>query len=143
MTTPTAIKYDISLMQYMTFFEQATGAAVKDCFVDAHLSLLTFVVQPGMIGKAVGKGGAMVRVLEEKFKRRLRIVEFHPEKLEFIKNMIMPLRVDAVREEDGVVYLESRDIKTKGLLIGRNAQNLRNLEANVRRYFEVQEIRVV
>lgn len=141
--TTTAIKYDISLMQYMTFFEQATGAPLKDCFVDTHLTLLTFVVDPGMIGKAVGKGGAMVHLLEQKFKRRLRIVEFHPEKLEFIKNMIMPLHIDSIREEDGIVYMESRDMKTKGLLIGRNAQNLRNLEANVRRYFEVKEIRVV
>ncbi len=141
--TTTAIKYDISLMQYMAVFEQVTGASPKDCFVDTHLTLLTFVVQPGQIGKAVGKAGAMVHLLEQKFKRRIRIIEYHPEKLEFIKNMIMPLRIDAIREEEAIVYLESRDMKTKGLLIGRNAQNLRNLESNVRRYFEVKEIRVV
>ena len=139
----TAIKYDISLMQYMTAFEQMTGAQLKDCFVDTHLTLLTFVVQPGDLGKAVGKHGTTARLLEQKFKRRVRVVEFHPEKLDFIKNMIMPLRIDGIREDDGIVYLESSDVKTKGLLIGRNAQNLRNLETNVRRYFEVKEIRVV
>ncbi len=143
MTTPTTIKYDISLMQYMMLFEQLTGVPLKDCFIDAHLNLLTFVVQPGEIGKAVGKQGVTVRLLEQKVKRRVRVVEFHPDKHSFIKNIIMPLRIDNIREEEGIVYLESRDVKTKGLLIGRNAQNLRNLETNVRRYFDVKEIRVV
>jgi transcription termination/antitermination protein NusA len=137
------IKYDISLMKYMSLFEQITHAQVKDCFVDAHLNLLTFVVQPGQIGKAVGKKGSNVRLIENKLKRKIRVIEFHPEKINFIKNMIMPLRVDDAREEDGVVLLESKDVKTKSLLIGRSAQNLRNLEANVRRFFEVDEIKVV
>ncbi len=137
------IKYDISLMKYMSLFEQVTRAQVKDCFVDAHLSLLTFVVQPGQIGKAVGKKGSNVRLIENKLKRKIRVVEFHPDKIGFIKNMIMPLRVDEAREEDGVIFLESKDVKTKSLLIGRSAQNLRNLEENVRRYFDVEEIKVV
>jgi ribosomal protein S3 len=34
-------------------------------------------------------------------------------------------------------------MQTKGLLIGKNARNLRNMEKNIRRYFEVKEIRVV
>jgi len=46
-------------------------------------------------------------------------------------------------DEMGIVTIAGPDSKTKGLLIGRNAQNLRNLEANVRRYFEVKEIKVV
>lgn len=138
------IKYNISLIQTMSLFEQMTHAKVKDCFVDEKFNSLTFVVQPGEMGKALGKRAENVKKLEAKLQKKIRVVEFSPEKLDFIQNMIMPLKAENISEaEEGIVTISSNDTKTKGLLIGRNAQNLRNLEANVRRYFEVKEIRVV
>jgi len=101
-------------------------------------------VLPGEMGKALGKRAENMKTLERKLQKKIRVVEFNPDKLEFIKNMIMPLKVSGISEDEmGVVTIAGPDPKTKGLLIGRNAQNLRNLEANVRRYFEVKEIRVV
>jgi hypothetical protein len=57
--------------------------------------------------------------------------------------MAHPLIVTDVTEEDGIVTIHHDDLQTKGLLIGKNAKNLRNLEKNVRRYFDVKEIKVV
>ncbi len=138
------IKYDSSAMKSMSLFENVTHAKLKDCFTDEKLNTLTFVVQPGQLGRALGKKASNVRSLEKKFQKRIRIIEFHPDKIEFIRNMILPLKAESLEEdEEGVVTLKGADTKTKGLLIGRNAQNLRNLESNVRRYFDVKEIRVV
>ncbi len=138
------IKYDISLMKFISLFEYVTHAKVKDCFIDKQMGdLLTFVVQPGQIGRAVGKGAINVKKLEQKIKRKIRVIEYHPELVGFIKNMIMPLKVDRIEQLEEVVTIRSHDTKTKGLLIGRNAANLRNLEENVRRYFKVEEIKVV
>ena len=138
------IKYDVSLMKIMSLFENLTHARLKDCFADEKLNNLTFVVLPGEMGKALGKRAENVKTLERKLQKKIRVVEFNPDKLEFIKNMIMPLKVSGISEDEmGVVTIAGPDPKTKGLLIGRNAQNLRNLEANVRRYFEVKEIKVV
>ncbi|MBD3313447.1 NusA-like transcription termination signal-binding factor [Candidatus Woesearchaeota archaeon] len=138
------IKYDISLMKFMSLFENLTHASLKDCFIDEKTNTLVFVVQPGQIGKALGKKAANVKKLENKLQRKIRIIEYHPDKLEFIRNMIMPLRAEDISaDEEGIVTITGSDTKTKGLIIGRNAQNLRNLEANVRRYFDVKEIKVV
>ncbi|MBU0536307.1 MAG: NusA-like transcription termination signal-binding factor [Nanoarchaeota archaeon] len=138
------IKYDISLMKFMSLFENITHARVKDCFIDEKLNSLVFIVQPGEIGKALGKNAVNIRILESKLNKKVRVIEFNPEKLEFIRNMVMPLRVnDVTEDEDGIITLIGPDTKTKGLLIGRNAQNLRNLESNLRRYFDVKEIKVV
>ncbi len=138
------IKYDAELLKAMTFFENATHAKLKDCYLDSHTDMMTFVVMPGEIGKAVGKGGSNVRRLEDAFKKRIKIAEYADDLLQFVKNMIMPLRVEMAEQVDDVVVLHDQDIKTKGLLIGRNAGNLRNLEKNVQRFFPaLKEIKVV
>ena len=131
-------------MGFMSLFERMTGAQLKDCYTDDVLRCITFVVQPGQLGRAIGKKAVNVKRLQEKINKNIRIIEFHPDMLEFIKNMVAPLKVERIgQNEEGIVVITGPDTKTKGLLIGRNAQNLRNLENNVRRYFEVKEIRVV
>ena len=139
------IKYDLSLISLIALFEQTTHAQVKDCFQDNVLSRLTFVVQLGELSKAVGKFGANVKHLEAKLKKKIRIVEFDPDKLVFIRHMVLPLQIQGIEEiEEGRVVITGNDTQTKGLIIGRNAANLRNLENNCRRYFpEIKEIRVV
>jgi len=139
-----AIIYDAELMKVMSFFENATHSTLKDCYVDKNIDMMTFIVMPGEIGKAVGKGGANVRRLEAAFKKRIKIAEYSDDLLTFIKNMIMPLKVESIEQMDDVVILHDQDIKTKGLLIGRNAQNLRALERNVQRFFPaLKEIKVM
>ena len=138
------IKYDISLMGFISLFESMTGAHIKDCYADDVLKCITFVVQPGQLGRAIGKKAMNVKRMQEKINKNIRVIEFNPNLLEFIKNMVAPLKIDRIgQNEDGIVIIKGPDTKTNGLLIGRNAQNLRNLENNVRRYFEVKEIRVV
>ncbi|MBI1969339.1 NusA-like transcription termination signal-binding factor [Candidatus Woesearchaeota archaeon] len=136
------ITYDQGLLQYMSLFENFTKAKLKDCFYDENLAALTFIVQPGELGKAVGKKGETIKHVGQLLKKRIRVIEFSEDKLQFIKNMVQPLQVDSIEERGGKVVLQSADVKIKGLLIGKNAKNLRNLEKNVGRYFEVEEIRV-
>ena len=138
------IKYDVELIKIMSFFEKITNAKLKDCFTDEHTEMLTFVVLPGELGKAVGKAGSNVKRLEAAFKKRINIVEYADNLLAFIKNSIMPLKVQNIEQIDDVIVITDSDMKTKGLLIGRNAQNLRALENNVKRYFPaLKEIKVV
>ncbi len=127
----------------MSLFEKITHAKLKDCFLDEVLGVLTFIVQPSEIGKAIGKQGANIRPLERATGKKIRIIEFNEDKIRFIANMIMPLRAANIEEREEIIYITGPDTKTKGLLIGRNAQNLRNLEENVRRYFQVKEIKII
>jgi NusA-like KH domain protein len=139
-----AISYDAELIKTMSFFESATHAKLKDCFHDKHTDMLTFVVLPGEIAKAIGKQGSNVKRLEMAFKKRIKIAEYSDDLLQFIKNMIMPLKAESVEQQDDIVIIHDQDTRTKGLIIGRNAQNLRNLEKNVQRYFPaLREIKVV
>lgn len=137
----TRIKFDNELIKIISLFEAITKAKVKDCLVDERSAL--FIVGEHQISKAIGKKGANVRLLENKLKKKVKIVEFSPNVVTFIKNLIMPLIVEEIKEEDRIITLKSQDSKTKGLLIGRNAKNLRNYESIAKRYFEIDEIKVM
>ena len=116
---------------------------VKDCFVDQN-SKLTFVLEPGELGKALGKKASKLREMETQLGKKIRVAESAPNISELIVNLTNPLKiVDIEEREDGVVIVQGKDMKTNGLLIGKQARNLRNLEWMVRRFFDVKEIKVV
>ena len=142
------IKLDINSLKLMTLFENATGARVKDYFeLDG---LRYFIVLEGEMGKAIGRNGMNIRKLEGILNAKVKIAEYNQDMLEFIKNLLYPLRLHSAEEKDDVkdgknirtVYLEALDVKTRGLIIGRNANALRNLEKAVQRYFKLDEIKV-
>ncbi len=138
------ITYDTALLKVMVLFENMTQTKLKDCFQDVTQNSMTFVVQPGESGRAIGKNGVIVRHIEQLLNKHVRVVEFSAEKNTFIRNLVQPLHIEQIEEdEEGIVTLTGKDSKTKGLLIGRNGQNLRALEEKVRRHFPVKEIRVV
>ncbi len=134
------IKYTKELLAMMNLFSRATGAGIKDCF-DAE-NTIYFVVQPGDLGKAIGKGGIIVKELQHKLQRKIRIIEFHNDASEFVKNVIYPVTADSIELQGNLLIVRSSDRNTKGLLIGRNAKNLNMLTKVVQRYFTVDEIKV-
>ncbi|MBW2970289.1 NusA-like transcription termination signal-binding factor [Candidatus Woesearchaeota archaeon] len=133
------IVLDSQTMQMIALFEQLTGAHVRDC---VNADQVIFIVHEGEVGRAVGKGGQHVRNLEHKLKKKVKIIEFHGDVMQFVKNVVAPLVLEEVKFEDGVLLLTAKDLKTRGLLIGRGASNLRLFEAIVKRYYPIKELRV-
>ncbi len=135
------ITFDTEMIKFMSLFESVTHAQLKDCFFDREK--LVFIVEQGEMGKALGKNKANIVKLEKMLKRKIKIVEFNPNRLQFITNYLAPLKIIDIKEEDDVVTVAGDDTKTKGLIIGIKAQNLRNLEKTLSKYFTIQEIKVV
>ena len=132
--------FDINTMKTISLFQAMTGASVKDCIINDEI---VFVVGEGELGKAVGKGGANVKRLSLALKRKIKIVEFSTDLLTFIKNLIKPLNVANIEENDGVIALTAPDTTTRGYLIGRGGSSLRLLEERVKRHFPIKGIRVM
>ena len=137
---PMKITYTKEILETMGIFARATESDVKDCF--EYDGVLYFVVAEGNLGKAVGKGGQTVRELQERLKKRIRVLEFHPNLVDFLRNVIYPLKADAIEENNGTIVLRSADRSTRALLIGRNAKNLNRVKDVANRYFTIQEIKV-
>lgn len=136
------IKYDTVLIQAIALFEKVTGTTVRDLIVD-RTSSLVFVVEQHEAGRAIGRGGSTLRRLQELLKRKIKIVEFDPDITQFVRNLLYPLRVKAVRLDGDVVVIEGTDRENRALVIGKDRQNLRQYEEIVRRHFAVSELKVV
>ncbi len=137
------ITYTQELMGIMVLFDRITHVSLKDCFEDKN-QILTFVVDVENLGRAIGKHAVFVKKLEQLLKRKIRILGFHSNVRQFITQVIYPLHVTSVILENDILILRNNDRKTKSLLIGRNAQNLRNTEAIVQRFFpDIAEVKVM
>ena len=135
----TKIKYDLEIMKLMALFENMTRAKLKDCILDERL---LFIVEENEIGKAIGKKGSNIKRLENMLKKRIKVVEYNSDVLQFIKNLLYPLQTSSMENNDDIISIQA-DTKTKSLIIGRNQQNLKNLISIVRRFFDIAEIKVV
>ncbi len=136
------IKYSADMMKLMSMFETVTRAKLKDFFLIEEV--LFFVVEPGQIGKAIGKKGVNIQNIKKYFKgKEFRIVEFNGNLIQFIKNLFYPIKIHQAELKDEIITIKASDLKTRGLLIGRGAKNLRNYEQVVNRYFKLKEIKVV
>ncbi|MBS3128709.1 NusA-like transcription termination signal-binding factor [Candidatus Woesearchaeota archaeon] len=135
------IKFDINLIKVMSLFETVTRVQPKDC-IDMGTQVL-FIVQEKDIAKAIGQKGVHVKKLEHILKRNIKIVPFKETVISFIVHLLHPLQVREAREEQGVITLIPQDMKTRGMIIGRGATHLRSLEAIVKRYYAIKEIKVI
>ena len=135
--------YNVELIQKRALFESITRTTLKDCFENQGKML--FIVMPGQIKRALGKDNVHVQHVEKKIGTKIKIVEYSQNVLQFVTNIIYPLRINDINMNDaGIITIKGKDMKTNGLIIGARAQNLRNTESIVKKYFpNVVELKVV
>ena len=138
-----ARKIDQELLQIIQIFDRITHARLKDTFPAGNVHV--FVVEPGEIGRAVGRKGVHVKQLAKELGRNIKIVEYSPRLEVFVKNIIHPLRASRIEvSEDGKrVTVVPVDYLTRGLLIGRNAVKLKEHEQILKHFYpQVEELRI-
>lgn len=131
--------YNLQTIGFITTFERITRTNVKKLLLDKK-GQLVFIVEEGQAGKAIGKSGMNMRKLQRLLKKRIRVVEFNQDPIEFVKNYIAPLEVESITQKDDKIILSSQDTKTKGMLIGRNKQNIQELNSIVQKLFKREVI---
>ena len=135
------LKLDTDTLGLGTIMEKITRTRVKDCFKEEDT--VYFVVGSGELGKAVGKGGSNIKKVQEELGKKIKVIEFRSNIADFVKNIIYPLKVEQVIEEEGIVKIKESSKKTKSLLIGRGGKNLKLINRAVKRFFNVSEVIVV
>ena len=93
----TGIKITADEMRYIALFESISGASVKDCIVDEEQGRVIFIVSPGQVGVAIGKGGRNIHTLEKMTGKKQEIIEYSDDPVQFIKNALKPAAVREVR----------------------------------------------
>ena len=136
----TRIKYDSDLIGLITLFESLTGARVKDCIANEKL---IFIINENEMGKAIGKNGSNIKRVENKLNKKIKLVEFSKDILQFIKNLAYPVELTEIEQEDDLIIIHGKNTSIRAMIIGRERQNLNHLNEIVKRYFNIREIKVV
>lgn len=123
-----------------SLMEKIARVRVKDCFKDEDT--VYFVVGQGELWKALGKNTVNVKKIQNELGKRIKIIEYRDEAVNFVKNVIYPIKAEEIVDENGVIFIKDSSKKTKSLLIGRNGKNLKFITRAVKRFFN-KEVKVI
>ncbi len=158
-------RYTISdtAIKYISFFESATKSKVKDCLIvqngrivqplaeemsknhdqkDDEPERIVFVIEETQAGRAIGKHGENIKRFEQLVKKKVRVIEFNQDVRTFIRNAIYPTEVKEIVSDGKIVQITGNDKISTGHIIGRDGRNLDFLTELVKRYFDIEEIKV-
>jgi N utilization substance protein A len=132
-------------MRLISQFETLTGASSRDCIIDDRNQRIIFVVNPGEMGRAIGKKGASIKNASEEMGKRIEVVEYSPNPEQFIRNCFLPAQVTEVEifEENSqqVALVAVRD-EDRGIAIGKDGKNIFKAKKLAQRQHNISDVRL-
>jgi len=141
------IKLTSEELGLMSLFQSVSGAGVRDCVIDEKNGRVIYVVNPGEMGRAIGKNGIVVKTLQRLVGKPVELVEYSNDPKTFIKNALDPKYVLDVRlteKLDGSkIAVVVVDAKKKSAVVGRNGKNAEKARLLAKRYFQIANVHIV
>ncbi|NPA75398.1 MAG: NusA-like transcription termination signal-binding factor [Euryarchaeota archaeon] len=135
------ITLNAQTLRYISIFEAATNAEVKDCIEKEDT--IIFIVQPHNIKKVLVNHGEKIQTLRKMLQKNVIVYEYSPDVVRFTRNVFRRYGVKNVKvtNENGefslIVYV---DQKEKARAIGRDGKNLRLAREIIGRHFPIKSI---
>jgi N utilization substance protein A len=131
--------------RYLNAFSTLTGVSAIDCF--EVRDEIVYVVEPGKIGIAVGKGGSNIKKVENLLKKKIRLVEYSNDPTTFIRNVLYPMKVKNVyistKSSGNKVINIQADARLKKALMRDRKKMYSLLSTLVERHFPSYGVEVV
>lgn len=128
-------------------FEQITGASSRDCIIDERNERLIFVINPGEMGRAIGKQGSSIKNASEIMGKRIEAVEYSSDPVQFIRNCFLPAKVTSVEivpdEETGeLIAIVAVSDDDRGIAIGKGGKNIFKAKRLAQRLHNIADVRL-
>ncbi|WP_456375003.1 NusA-like transcription termination signal-binding factor [Methanocaldococcus sp.] len=126
------------------FFEKIANVPILDCILNDER--VAFIVKEGDIGAAIGKGGENVKVAEEKFGKKVDIIEYSEDWRKFIRNIFAPIPLEDVwikRVGKDVVAFIKINPKVRRAVFGEKGKNLERALNILKRHTKITQIKVI
>lgn len=140
------MKYKIGTDEvlFIKMFGMVTGAEARDCIINEDR--VTFIVSEGDIGQAIGRKGSNIKKVEEKLNKKVDVIEFSQDPLQFVRNLLHPIKPKTVYlaekstgEKVVNVEVERRD---KNMIMGSSRRVFNRLKMFLSRYHGISNIEV-
>ena len=131
-------------MRMIAQFENLTGAGARDCIVDDKFGRILFVINPGEMGLAIGKKGASIKKASDAFGKKVEVVEYNADKVQFIRNCFLPVQIQTItfekdEEENEIAYIDVPE-ENRGLAIGKEGRNIIKAKKLALRQFNIVNV---
>lgn len=137
-----AVTYDTDMIRTINMFESVTGVEAIDAVIKDDEAY--FIVPEGKAGMAIGKGGKVVKKLQRKLDRDIKIYEYSDNIGKFLNNIVpADIRGVDIDEHDGQKEVEinvSRE--NKGRVVGKNGRKIDSIRQILARTHNVNEVTV-
>ncbi|RLG21878.1 NusA-like transcription termination signal-binding factor [Candidatus Micrarchaeota archaeon] len=136
------IKLSATELEYINFFEKKTKAVIKDCILNRENGDITIITKEGDIGLVIGKKGNVIKRLKKELGKEIHVYEYSDDPVQLIKNLLYPINVEKVEINDKIATVHTSQEERKRA-IGRNGKKINMVKEITRRYFDIEDIRVV
>ena len=141
------IKLTSDELRLISLFQSITGATARDCVLDDKMERVIFIVNKGQMGLAIGKGGATIRQLQNVVGKKVELVEYSDDPLEFIRNILNSDMINEVKINDRIDGTRQAivivDAKKKGVVVGREGRNAEKARLLAKRYFQISNVLIM
>lgn len=137
------VKLGANEINYITLFENLTGALTKDCIADEEDNKIIFVVKKGDMGLAIGKKGTNVQKVKNALGKRVKVLEYSDDPVEFVKNILHPAKIRDIslkKKRSEKVVVVDVDKMDRPLAIGKNGRNIKQARMLVGRHHKIGDI---
>lgn len=140
------IKITQDQMRLMHLFEGKTHVRARDCIEDEKYDRVIFVVDEGKAGAAIGKGGVLIKAVQNAIEQNVEIVEHSEDPAKFLTNVLRPKLVREVkinnRDNGTRIATVMVDNNNKALAIGREGRNVSKARLIANRYFGITQVTI-
>ncbi len=134
------VTYDTENIRAMNMFESITGVEARDVILKENEAY--FIVPDGKAGMAIGKGGKIVKKVQNKIGREVKIYEYSDNLGKFLNNLVPTdlrgVNIDDSGEEKKVEISVSQD--NKGRVVGKNGNKIDSIREVLQRTHGVDEV---
>ncbi|ACX73384.1 NusA family KH domain protein [Methanocaldococcus vulcanius M7] len=126
------------------FFEKIANVPILDCVLNDER--VAFIVKEGDVGAAIGKGGENVKTAEEKFGKKVDIIEYSDDWRKFIRNIFAPIHLEDVwvkRVGKDVVAFIKVSPRSRKAIFGEKGKNLERALEILKRHTKITKIKVI
>jgi N utilization substance protein A len=138
------VKYDTDTIRTINMFESITGVDAIHAIINDDEAF--FVVPEGKAGMAIGKGGKVVKKLQRKMDRDVKIYEYSDNLGKFLNNLVptdirgVDIDDDEESDEKKVTINVSKD--NKGRVVGRNGDKIESIRQILAHTHAVDDVQV-
>lgn len=133
---------DMQSMRYINLFEKISRVSTTNCF--SYNNTIVFAVPGREVSRAIGKGAGNVKQMQEILGKKVKVIQERDssEIQKFIADLVEPVTFNKVEIIDGTVVVTAGR-QSKAALIGRNRQREEELQEILKKFFNIDKIKIL